>query len=163
VGADFDRPVFNELVGIETGLFLPNLVTTYFIAPRRLQFDQSITPFYDDKNLPSLGYYSLQTIIPTATFTKPMVTSLTHAIELSVLCHCFDDGDIARFSGGGLIDIDFTAETAQIREINLEDGQQWGGTVKGAFQTSLETLVNGHFTAQKDSGDASMIGRFGTL
>ncbi|MGA0947621.1 MAG: hypothetical protein ACO3SH_04250 [Candidatus Puniceispirillaceae bacterium] len=198
VGADFDRPVFNELVGIETGLFLPNLVTTYFIAPRRLQFDQSITPFYDDKNLPSLGYYSLQTIIPTATFTKPMVTSLTHAIELSVLCHCFDDGDIARFSGGGLIDIDFTAETAQIREINLEDGQQhslqgtinfrvsneinsfedddaqiwmrlnenigqqWGGTVKGAFQTSLETLVNGHFTAQKDSGDASMIGRFGT-
>jgi len=69
---------------------------------------------------------------------------------------------IARFSGGGLIDIDFTAETAQIRENNLEDGQQWGGTVKGAFQTSLETLVNGHFTAQKDSGDASMIGRFGT-
>ncbi|MGA0311155.1 MAG: hypothetical protein ACO3MX_08965, partial [Candidatus Puniceispirillaceae bacterium] len=52
-------------------MFLPNLVTTYFIAPRRLQFDQSITPFYDDKNLPSLGYYSLQTIIPTATFTKP--------------------------------------------------------------------------------------------
>ena len=136
--------------------------------------------------------------MPTLKFTKPMVTSLTHAIELSVLCHCFDDGDIARFSDGGLIDIDFTAETAQIREINPEDsqrhslwgnvnfkisneinsfeddeaqiwlrlnkdaGQEWAGTVKGAFQTSLKTLVNGHFTAQKDSGDASMIAHFGT-
>lgn len=91
-----------------------------------------------------------------------MVTSLTHAIELSLLCQCFDDGNIARFSGGGLIDIDFTVETAQIREINLEDRQQWGGTVKGAFQTSLKTLINGHFTDQTDSGDASMTGRFGT-
>ena len=83
-------------------------------------------------------------------------------ISLGIMGGCFDDGDIARFSGGGLIDIDFTAETAQIREINLEDGQQWGGTVKGAFQTSLKILVNRHFTTQKDSGDTSMIGRFGT-
>jgi hypothetical protein len=59
VGGDFDRPVFNELVGIKTELFLPNLVTKYFIAPRRLKFDQSITPLNDDKNLPSLGYYGL--------------------------------------------------------------------------------------------------------
>ncbi|MGA1445542.1 MAG: hypothetical protein ACO34H_08235, partial [Candidatus Puniceispirillaceae bacterium] len=57
----------------------------------------------------------------------------------------------------------FEDDDAQIwMRLNENIGQQWGGTVKGAFQTSLETLVNGHFTAQKDSGDASMIGRFGT-
>jgi hypothetical protein len=123
-GTNFDRPAFDELVGIETGLFLPNIVTTHSLVPSQLKFDHAIKPLHNDRTLSSLGYCDLQTIIPTLKFTKPVTASLSNAIELNELCHCFDDGQIACFLGSGLIDIDFTAETAQIREINLEDGQQ---------------------------------------
>jgi uncharacterized protein YjbI with pentapeptide repeats len=58
---------------------------------------------------------------------------------MQTLCYCFGSENPSRFSGTGMINVDFTNQTANVREIDLHDNDMHNlhGSMK--FQISNRT------------------------
>jgi uncharacterized protein YdeI (BOF family) len=58
---------------------------------------------------------------------------------MQTLCYCFGSENPSRFSGTGMINVDFTNQTANVREIDLRDNNMHSLRGNMAFQISNRT------------------------
>ncbi len=77
--------------------------------------------------------------MPIVQFPQPLTTSLYRPLAMQTLCYCFGSESPSRFSGTGMINLDFTNQTANIREIDLHDNDMHSLRGSMAFQISNRT------------------------
>ena len=58
---------------------------------------------------------------------------------MQTLCYCFESESPSRFSGTGMINVDFTNQTANVREIDLHDNDMHNLRGSMTFQTCNRT------------------------
>jgi hypothetical protein len=93
----------------------------------------------EEQSMPSIDFYSQQTVMPIVHFPEPLTTSLYRQLAMQTLCYCFGSASPSRFSGSGMISVDFTNQTANVREIDLRDNDMHSLRGKMAFQISNRT------------------------
>tara|TARA_B110000305_G_scaffold223377_1_gene267861 strand:+ start:2412 stop:2636 length:225 start_codon:yes stop_codon:yes gene_type:complete len=59
--------------------------------------------------------------MPIVHFSEPLTTSLYRPLAMQTLCYYFGSESPSRFSGTGMINLDFTSQTADVHEIDLRD------------------------------------------
>ena len=136
----FDLPAFNHLVGFKTALLLPHVTMIGFFQPEQMPMRPTTKIAHEDYFLPEFGSYSLQTIMPITRFTNPLGTRLYRRLTIQTLCDCFADGTPSPFYGSGVINIDFTAQTAHIGEIDLQDKNQH--SLRGRMEFRINNQIN---------------------
>ena len=70
------RHDFNQLVGFKAELLLPDINRLHFIYPDQTPHPSINKTTREAPSLPSIGYYSQQTIMPIVQFPEPLTTSL---------------------------------------------------------------------------------------
>mgnify|MGYP006923088728 CR=1 FL=1 len=133
------RHDFNQLVGFKAKLLLPDINRLHFIYPDQTHLHSINKITLEAQSLPSIGFYSQQTIMPIVQFPEPLTTSLNRPLSMQTLCYCFGSENPSRFSGTGMINVDFTNQTANAREIGLRDNDMQNLRDSMAFQISNRT------------------------
>lgn len=129
-------PDFDQLIGFKAELLLPDIKNLSFFYPDQTRI-QAITKIaFEEYSSPSVGLHFQQTIIPVVEFSKPLATSLNQPLAMQMLCYCFAAESPSHFSGNGMINVDFTGQTAFVREINLRDDDMQSLHGSMAFQIS---------------------------
>jgi hypothetical protein len=135
------RHDFNQLVGFKAELLLPDINQLYFIYPDQTHLHSINKITLEAQSLPSIGFYSQQSIIPIVQFPEPLTTSLYRPLSMKTLYYCFGSENPSRFSGTGMINVDFTNQTANVREIDLHDNDMHNLRGNMTFQISNRTNI----------------------
>ena len=130
------RHDFNQLVGFKAELLLPDINNLHFVYPDQTHLHSINKITLEAQSLPSIGFYSQQIIMPIVEFLEPLTTSLYRPLSMQTLCYCFGSEKPSRFSGTGMINVDFTNQTANVREIDLRDNNMHSLRGNMAFQIS---------------------------
>ena len=125
------RHDFDQLVGSKAELLLTGINNLNFVYPEQFHLQSMIKITLEEQSLPSIGFYSQQTIMPIVQFPEPLA--------MQTLCYCFGSESPSRFSGTGMINVDFTHQTADVREIDLRDNDMHSLRGSMAFQISNRT------------------------
>ena len=133
------RHDFNQLVGFKAELLLPDINNLHFVYPDQTHLHSINKITLEAQSLPSIGFYSQQIIMPIVEFLEPLTTSLYRPLSMQTLCYCFGSENPSRFSGTGMINVDFTNQTANVREIDLNDNNMHNLRGSMAFQISNRT------------------------
>ena len=133
------RHDFNQLVGFKTELLLPDINNLHFIYPDQTHLHSINKITLEAQSLPSIGFYSQQTIMPIVQFPEPLTTRLYGPLSIQTLCYCFGSENPSRFFGTGMINVDFTNQTANVREIDLHDNNMHNLRGSMTFQISNRT------------------------
>ena len=133
------RHDFNQLVGFKAELLLPDINQLYFIYPDQTHLHSINKITLEAQSLPSIGFYSQQSIIPIVQFPEPLTTCLYRPLSMQTLCYCFGSENPSRFSGTGMINVDLTNQTANVREIDLHDNDMHNLRGSMTFQISNRT------------------------
>lgn len=133
------RHDFNQLVGFKAELLLPDINNLHFVYPDQTHLHSINKITLEAQSLPSIGFYSQQIIMPIVEFLEPLTTSLYRPLSMQTLCYCFGSENPSRFSGTGMINVDFTNQTANVREIDLRDNNMHSLRGNMAFQISNRT------------------------
>ena len=133
------RHDFNQLVGFKAELLLPDINQLHFIYPDQTHLRSINKITLEAQSLPSIDFYSQQTIMPILQFPEPLTISLYRPLSIQTLCYCFGSENPSRFSGTGMINMDFTNQTANVREIDLNDNNMHNLRGSMTFQISNRT------------------------
>jgi hypothetical protein len=117
----FTRHDFNQLVGFKTELLLPDINNLHLVYPDQTHLHSINKITLEAQSLPSIGVYSQQIIMPIVQFPEPLTTSLYRTLSMQTLCYCFESESPSRFSCTGMLNVDFTNQTADVRKIDLRD------------------------------------------
>jgi len=83
------RHDFNHLVGFKAELVLPDINQLYFIYPDQTHLHSINKITLEAQSLPSIGFYSQQTIMPIVQFQEPLTTCLYRPLSMQTPCYCF--------------------------------------------------------------------------
>ena len=133
------RHDFNQLVGFKAELLLPDINNLHFIYPDQTHLHSINKITLEALSLPSIGFYSQQIIMPIVQFPEPLTTSLYRPLSMQTLCYCFESESSTRFAGTGMLNVDFTTQTADVREIDLRDNDMHSLRGSMTFQISNRT------------------------
>ena len=115
---------FDQLLGFKAKLLLPDINNLYFIHPDQTYLQSIIKITLKKQSLSPISFYSQQIIMPIVHFFEPLTTSLYRPLAVETVCYCFGSESPSRFSGTGMINVDFTDQTADIHEIDLCDNDR---------------------------------------
>ena len=121
--------------GLVCGLFTALIITTSScisigIKPETLVSHAPQTSF--QQALAAVAFPPM----PIVQFPEPLTTSLYRPLAMQALCYCFGSESSSRFSSTGMINVDFTNQTANVREIDLRDNDMHSLRSSMAFQIS---------------------------
>ena len=133
------RHDFDQLVGFKAELLLPDINNLHFVYPDQTHLHLINKITLEAQSLPSIGFYSQQIIMPIVEFPEPLTTSLYRPLSMQTLCYCFGSENQSHFSGTSMINVDFTNQTANVREIDLRDNDMHSLRGSMAFQISNRT------------------------
>jgi hypothetical protein len=83
------RHDFDQLVGFKAELLLPDVNNLHFVYPEQSHLQSMTKITLEEQSLPSIGFYSQQTIMPIAQFSEPLITSIYRPLAIQTLCYCF--------------------------------------------------------------------------
>jgi hypothetical protein len=129
-------PDFDQLIGFRAELLLPDIKNLHFFYPDQTRLKALSQTKFEEYFSSSIGLHSQQTIIPIVEFSKPLTTSLNRPLAMQMLCYCFETESPSNFAGKGIINVDFTGQTAFVREIDLRDDDMHSLRGSMAFQIS---------------------------
>ena len=76
------RHDFNQLVGFKAELLLPDINNLHFVYPDQTHLHSINKITLEAQSLPSIGFYSQQTIMPIVQFPEPLTTSLYRPLSM---------------------------------------------------------------------------------
>ena len=91
------RHDFDQLVGSKAELLLTGINNLNFVYPEQFHLQSMIKITLEEQSLPSIGFYSQQTIMPIVQFPEPLTTSLYWPLAMQTLCYCFGSESPCRF------------------------------------------------------------------
>jgi hypothetical protein len=130
---------FDHLCVFKTKLLFPGINNLYFIYPKQPHLQSMTKITLEEQPLPSIGFYSQQTIMQIAQFPEPLTTSLYRPLAMKSLRYRFGSECPSRFSSIGMINVDFTIQTTNVLEIDLRDNDMHSLRYSIAFQISNRT------------------------
>jgi hypothetical protein len=133
------RHDFNQLVGFKAELLLPDINNLHLVYPDQTHLHSINKITLEAQSLPSIGVYSQQIIMPIVQFPEPLTTSLYRTLSMQTLCYCFESESPSRFSCTGMLNVDFTNQTADVRKIDLRDNNIYSLRGSMIFQIGNRT------------------------
>jgi hypothetical protein len=133
------RHDFNQLVGFKAELLLLDINSLHLVYPDQTHLHSINKITLEAQSLLSIGLYSQQIIMPIVQFPEPLTTSLYRTLSMQRLCYCFESESPSRFSCTGMLNVDVTNQTADVREIDLRDNNMHSLRGSMTFQIGNRT------------------------